>query len=62
MNFRKAENSEISEIMKIIKAAQNYLKKEGIDQWQNNYPNSDTIKKDIDKLIEALYKVKEIFS
>ena len=47
MNFRKAENSEISEIMKIIKAAQNYLKKEGIDQWQNNYPNSDTIKEDI---------------
>jgi len=47
MNFRKAEIRDIPEIMEIIITAQNYLKKEGIDQWQNNYPNSDTIKADI---------------
>jgi hypothetical protein len=29
--------------MKIIKQAQNYFKEEGIDQWQNNYPDRDTI-------------------
>ncbi len=47
MNFRKAENRDIPEIIKIINAAQNYLRKEGIDQWQNNYPNSETIREDI---------------
>ena len=29
MNFRRAENADIPEIMEIISAAQNYLKKEG---------------------------------
>ncbi|TDO72693.1 RimJ/RimL family protein N-acetyltransferase [Halanaerobium saccharolyticum] len=47
MNFRKAENRDIPEIIKIINEAQNYLRKQGIDQWQNNYPNSETIKDDI---------------
>lgn len=48
MNFVKAKIEEIPEIMKIIKAAQRYLKAEGIDQWQNNYPNPETLKKDIE--------------
>ncbi|RAK09324.1 acetyltransferase (GNAT) family protein [Halanaerobium saccharolyticum] len=47
MNFRKAETRDIPEIIKIITAAQNYLSKQGIDQWQNNYPNQETIKEDI---------------
>lgn len=47
MVFRKAEIKDLGQIMKIIKAAQKYLKKEGIDQWQNNYPNQQTIKNDI---------------
>lgn len=47
MNFRRAENADIPEIMEIISAAQNYLKKEGIDQWQNDYPNPETLKEDI---------------
>ena len=63
MNFRKAEIKDIPEIMEIIRAAQNYLKNNGIDQWQNNYPNPDTIKKDIENgnfyLIEA---EKQIFA
>lgn len=48
MIFRKSDFKDIPEIMKIIKSAQKYLKEKGIDQWQNNYPNSDTIKKDIE--------------
>ncbi|PTW02778.1 RimJ/RimL family protein N-acetyltransferase [Halanaerobium saccharolyticum] len=48
MNFVRAEIEEIPEIMKIIKAAQKYLKEQGIDQWQNNYPNPETLKKDIE--------------
>ena len=47
MKFQKAKISDIPEIMEIIKEAQKYLKKEGIDQWQNNYPNSETLKEDI---------------
>ena len=34
-------------ILKIIRQAQAYLKSRGIDQWQNNYPNLETIQKDI---------------
>jgi RimJ/RimL family protein N-acetyltransferase len=48
MIFRKSDFKDIPEIMKIIKSAQKYLKEKGIEQWQNNYPNSDTIKKDIE--------------
>ena len=33
--------------MKIIREAQLYFKEQGIDQWQNNYPNEDVIKNDI---------------
>lgn len=49
MEFRKAEYNDISKIMDIIKKAQDYLKNEGIDQWQNGYPNENTVKEDIDK-------------
>ncbi|MFW5885927.1 MAG: GNAT family N-acetyltransferase [Halanaerobium sp.] len=47
MIFQKTKIKDIPQVMEIIKAAQNYLKAEGIDQWQNNYPNPETIKKDI---------------
>ena len=41
--------SDIDRIMDIIKQAQVYLKKKGVDQWQDNYPNFDVIKDDIEK-------------
>ncbi|RBP44957.1 GNAT family N-acetyltransferase [Garciella nitratireducens] len=47
MEFRRAKEKDIADIMKIIMQAQNYLKKQGIDQWQNGYPNEETIKMDI---------------
>jgi len=47
MDFRKSDLKDIPEIMEIISSAQNYLKEKGIDQWQNNYPNQETIKNDI---------------
>ncbi len=49
MEFRKAKESDIDSIMNIIKQAQDYFKESGIDQWQNNYPNIETIKNDIEK-------------
>jgi len=47
MEFRKTVEADINDIMNIIKQAQEYFKEQGIDQWQNNYPNVDTIRNDI---------------
>ena len=48
MEFRKSVKSDIENIMKIIKQAQAYFKSQGINQWQNNYPNNEIINNDID--------------
>lgn len=47
MKFRKAVESDIKEIISIINQAQIHFKECRIDQWQDNYPNIETIKKDI---------------
>ncbi|WP_050615101.1 GNAT family N-acetyltransferase [Bacillus testis] len=47
MEFRKTVESDIDRIMMIIKQAQLYFKQNGIDQWQDNYPNRQTFKQDI---------------
>src|SRR5690554_3018082 len=47
MKFKKANIEEITEIMKIIKDAQDHFKREGIEQWQNNYPNPEVLREDI---------------
>lgn len=45
--FKRAKDENINTIMAIIQRAQAYLKSQGIDQWQNNYPNIETISNDI---------------
>lgn len=57
MEFRKSTEADIDEIMKIINQAQQYLKGQNIDQWQNNYPNIQVIKQDI--LDESSYVLTE---
>lgn len=47
MNIRLANESDMKVILGIIKQAQDYFKENGIDQWQNNYPNEEVIKVDI---------------
>jgi len=47
LNFRKTVESDVNNVMGVIKQAQDYFKERGINQWQNNYPNSDTINNDI---------------
>lgn len=49
MIFRKSKDKDVTSIMEIISHAQEYFKEKEIDQWQNNYPNEDTIKNDIKK-------------
>ena len=48
MNFRQSVKEDVEDILTIIEQAQAYLKEAGINQWQNNYPNSETICRDID--------------
>ncbi|NMA67428.1 MAG: GNAT family N-acetyltransferase [Clostridiaceae bacterium] len=47
MEFRKAVEADIHRIMEIINQAKDYLKSNGIDQWQDGYPNPEIIKSDI---------------
>ena len=47
MNLVKATKKDLTSIMAIIGDAQEYLKDQNIDQWQNDYPNNDIIINDI---------------
>lgn len=47
MEYRKTELLEVSEVMKIIDSAKEYLKKQGLDQWQDGYPNDMVIENDV---------------
>ena len=47
--FRKTQYGEIPQVMKMIRQAQAYMKEQGIDQWQNGYPNEAAIADDISK-------------
>lgn len=49
MNFRLTVKEDINEVMKIINQAKEYFKSQGIDQWQDGYPNEQTIENDIKK-------------
>ncbi len=51
MNIRAANINDIKSILEIIKQAQNYFNENGIDQWQNDYPNEKIIKEDILKSV-----------
>lgn len=48
MEFRKSKKSDIKEIINIIEEAQNYFKENNIDQWQDGYPNEESIINDIE--------------
>lgn len=48
MKFEKANLKDVNEIMDIIKKTQIHFKNQGINQWQNNYPNHQIIKDDIE--------------
>ena len=45
--FRKAKLDDVNQIMKVIVQAKEYLKSQGIDQWQDGYPSKEVIENDI---------------
>ena len=47
MLFRPTQQEDIPAVMGIVRQAQAYLKSQGIDQWQNGYPNGEVIAQDI---------------
>lgn len=47
MLFRKSEKKDVKIIMEIINEAKEYFRENGIDQWQNGYPNEESILEDI---------------
>ncbi len=47
MELKLAEFKDIEIAVKIIDEAKAHLKEQGINQWQNGYPDYDAIKKDI---------------
>ena len=49
MLFRPANMKDILSIMGIVHDAQNALKSRHVDQWQNGYPNQNSIEEDIQK-------------
>lgn len=51
IQIRKSEKEDIPEVMKIIRQAVESLKSRGVDQWQDGYPNEETIRMDIEKNI-----------
>lgn len=47
MRFRQASEADLPEIMRIIAQAQAYLAAQGIDQWQDGYPDERVMRGDI---------------
>lgn len=47
MQERKAEISDLVGIMEVIEDARQYLKEQGIDQWQDGFPTEEVIVEDI---------------
>ena len=46
-HFRKTEYADIPAVMGLINQAKAYMKDQGIDQWQDGYPNEASIANDI---------------
>lgn len=61
MHFRKASSNDTHQILSIINQAKLYFKKEGINQWQDGYPNINVIAKDIQQgenyVLEVEHKI-----
>ena len=47
MKIRTTEERDLPAVMEILHQAQAYFKAQGIDQWQDGYPDEATIRQDI---------------
>ena len=47
MIFRKTEDKDCTQVISLYQQAQAYFKEAAIDQWQNGYPNAETLSEDM---------------
>lgn len=47
--IKRTTENDVTRVMEIIEGAKEEIKNLGIDQWQNGYPNENTIKNDISR-------------
>lgn len=59
LNLRKAQESDVEIIWKILQHAIERRKSDGSDQWQNGYPNVQSIKDDIENGVGYVYENEE---
>ena len=59
MNFRKSTFDDVERILEIIEKAKIELRKLGLEQWQNGYPDRKVIENDVKNGIS--YVLEEIF-
>ena len=59
IELRKAELTEVDRIWEIIQQAIARRKSDGSDQWQNGYPNVQSIKDDIENGVGYVYENEE---
>lgn len=57
MIIAKAVPLDVERIMEIVDDAKAYLKSQGVNQWQDGYPNADSFNEDIKN--DRLYVVKD---
>jgi tRNA (guanine37-N1)-methyltransferase len=48
-DYRRGEPGDIDGIMEIVSQARDYLKSQGVDQWQNGYPDASVFLSDMEK-------------
>ena len=59
MDLEKAKTADISAIMEIVEEAKAYFRSQGINQWQDGYPNAESIGSDIQNGYGYLLQEKE---
>ncbi|MFV0480322.1 MAG: GNAT family N-acetyltransferase [Anaerorhabdus sp.] len=60
MDVQKTKREDVKALMNIINQAKDYLKRMGIDQWQNGYPNEETISSDIEQGVSYVVQENDI--
>ena len=58
--IRYADVKDLKEILEIVSDAKGFLKENGIDQWQGDYPNADVFIKDIKNNNLYVYEREEV--
>ena len=49
MDLRKAVMTDLPAVEELYREAQGFLRSQGVDQWQDGYPNGETFRKDVEE-------------